>query len=105
MANLGSVSALTTYVDTNIEDNTSNSVTPAIITRYAQGDYRIEFPDGFDISKLHMIVSPTWEADEQVGTRLTYSGGNVLQLSTMQHGLPGDDLMFGGIHVLLTKGV
>lgn len=29
MANLGSVSALTTYVDTNIEDNTSNAVTPA----------------------------------------------------------------------------
>lgn len=29
MANLGSVSALTTYVNTNIEDNTSNAVTPA----------------------------------------------------------------------------
>lgn len=29
MANLGSVSALTTYVNTNVEDNTSNNVTPA----------------------------------------------------------------------------
>jgi len=78
---------------------------PAIITRYAQGDYRIEFPDGFDISKLHLIVSPTWEADELVGARLSYSGGNVLQLTTAQNGSPGDDLMFGGIHILLTKGV